>query len=639
LSGSDPVLNVLLVDPRSENRLLAGGFDGIYLSEDGGRTFSRTLSTLSVVSLDTVDGETVLAGGDAGVFRSTDGGKSWGGASAGLPSTSVLRVQLAPSAPAVAWATTTDGVAKSLDGGKTWADASGDPARGGLPARNLQALAVHPRNPDTVFVATDSFVFSVRVPGKFRRGQYYRQGLYRTDDGGKTWARSDAGLIEDTLEEITAHPSRPFEVWAMSQSSRGAYRSRDAGQTWSLSPGLLSHYPMRFVFFPNSPNKAALTSLHIEEDFGVTENSGVHWQVLSEQTFFSALNTGASLLDRTRMFGGNLHLHGLAIDPANPNVLYAGSVDDPAPFNPKPLKGSHIFKSMDGGKSWSESDQGYDHAAATSIRDIKIDPKNPRELFVATTAQEAAVGNGIWKSADAGLTWARSNGGMPDSASINVILIHPARNILLAGGFAGLWRSTDGGGSWRQVRLGTIWDMEYDPANPDVVYAGGEEGLLRSGDFGLSWGPMPADLPQGGVTALAVNATGRILYVGVRGSGLYVGVDSAVGPIPQDQAIGVEWALPLAPAGFQSALGTGGAVRLSWRDRATNELGFELWRWDYWNGWSYVGLPGPNQASHTDQAVFPGVTYWYYIAAFNEAGYSDWVWTEIFVPQSEGGPP
>ena len=151
---------------------------------------------------------------------SEDGGTSWTEQSQGLPANPVLRVRVARSSPNVVWATTTDGVARSDDGGKTWRDASGDLLESGLPSRNLQALAVHPENSDIALVSTDTFTFSVRS-GEFARfGQYYSQGIFRTEDGGETWSRSDSGIFEYNLEDVTAHLTRLFEVWAGQQASK-----------------------------------------------------------------------------------------------------------------------------------------------------------------------------------------------------------------------------------------------------------------------------------------------------------------------------------------------------------------------------------------------------------------------------------
>ncbi|MBI4175415.1 hypothetical protein HY523_02230, partial [Candidatus Berkelbacteria bacterium] len=149
---------------------------------------------------------------------------------------------------------------------------------------------------------------------------------------------------------------------------------------------------------------------------------------------------------------------------------------------------------------------------------------------------ESQVGNGIWKSGDAGATWSRVNTGLPNDVSAEVIVLdpHDAKR-LLVGTMQGLYLSTNGGSSWTRLRSEEIWDVEADPTNPETVYAGGLEGIYQSHDFGATWTNVSADLPEGRVRSLAVNSTGEIVYAAVDGYGLYGAVSPSVGSIPLDE--------------------------------------------------------------------------------------------------------
>jgi photosystem II stability/assembly factor-like uncharacterized protein len=537
VDGEVPTFNVVKVDPRDPNVVLAGSGDGVYRSIDGGQSFTILTPVQDVVSLDTVDGINILAGSAEGVLRSEDGGVNWRIHTNGLPSTTVLRVRIAPSSPDVVWATTAEGVARSLDGGRTWQTVSGN-----LPARNLQALAVHPNDARIALVATETFIFSVRSDNLFRQGQYYAQGIYRTDDGGATWTRSDEGIIEDSISEITAHPTRPFEVWAGQNASRGIYRSRDASQTWSLSPGFLTHYPMRIAFFPNDASKAIMTGSHTGEDLGITRDSGVNWSVTSEKMILESIKFGPEQFIN-EVQGGDVHLHGLAIDPSDPQTIYIGSIHDPATFSQKPLSGSHIFKSRDAGLTWNEIGVNYPRHVETSIREIKVDPQNSKIVYLGTSAMESVQGNGVWKSADGGETWDQLVSGIPKDASVNAIVIHPAEpNRILVATETGVYRSLDQGLNWKLVgNLQLAMDMEYDPGNPDVVYVASRQGVMVSKDFGSTWKNVSADLPDGDITAIAVNCNGTVVYAGVRNEGLFAAVANSVSPVPLDTTTEVEY--------------------------------------------------------------------------------------------------
>lgn len=535
VEGQVPTFNVVKVDPHDPNVILAGSDDGVYRSMDGGRSFVHLTSARNVVSLDTVDGITLLAGSYEGVLRSVDGGISWRIHTEGLPSKTVLRVRIAPSSPDVVWATTVEGVARSLDQGRTWQDVSSN-----LPARNLQALAVHPRDDRIALVSTETFIFSARSDSLFRTGQYYDQGVYRTEDGGATWYRSDAGIIEDSLNDVTTHPARPFEVWAGQNASRGLYRSRDAGQTWSLSPGLLTHYPMLLAFFPNDANKVAVTGSHSGEDFGITYDSGVNWDVTSEQTFLRSVKfEPGRFIHQTN--GEDVHIHGLAVDPSDPQTIYIGTVHDPTEFSEKTLSGSHIFKSTDGGEAWTEIGLNYPRHVETSIREIKVDPQNSKVVYLGTSAQESTQGNGIWKSVDGGQTWNRLSSGIPEDASVNTIVIHSEEpNRLLVATKEGMYRSIDQGRSWARV-FEPARDMENDPSNPDVIYVATSQGVMLSKNFGSSWEGISTGLPNRDITAIAVNCNGTVVYAGVRDEGLFAAVAKSVSPVPLDTTTGVEY--------------------------------------------------------------------------------------------------
>lgn len=309
---------------------------------------------------------------------------------------------------------------------------------------------------------------------------------------------------------------------------------------------------MRTLLFPDS-DRVVHTSLHIGENFGISEDAGVNWDITSEGTFFDVLKNGRgkTQFNNSKTRGGNLHLHGVAVDRANPEVIYVGSVDDPSQYNEKPVTGAHVFKSTDGGQTWTESDEGYDHSVATSINDIKIDPKDPATLYLGTTKKESTQGNGLWKSTDAGASWRRSNAGMSDDTSVSTIVIHRERgNELLAATYNGLYRSVDAGETWTQVMRGMFKDIEADPANPDVVYTGsgfeggpmdgpqpdvGKEGMFVSRDFGATWTDITGELPTGRVATVGVSADGQIIYAGVEGHGLFAAFDPSIGTIPKDQ--------------------------------------------------------------------------------------------------------
>jgi photosystem II stability/assembly factor-like uncharacterized protein len=548
-----PVVNVLAVDPGNTDRLLLGSSVGIHESTDGGASWAAITSARSlgkVIDIKTVGGESWFAATGSGVARSTDGGRTWTVSKEGLPGPLVQRIGVVRDAPDVVWATTRSGVARSTDGGRTFGDVSGFGRIGGLPAVNLQALAVWPDDPDMALVATSSLVFSARseITAEIQ-GQLFGQGIFKTSDGGRSWRRVATGVAETTIIEIQTNPLRPTEVWAGQQASRGIFRSRDGGQSWSQSNTLLTHYPMKMAFVPGHPDRMVFTSSHPDEPFGLTTDSGVSWSTRSEQTFFDVLDKGLEMFDERLRFGGNLHLHGVAVAPDDPNYILVGSVNDPSGFSDKPLMGTHIFVSADGGATWAESMDGYDYTAAASIHDIVFDPTDPDRVYLGTTAQESVSGNGLWRSSDRGRTWERSDDWSGAAAAVNEVVVHPTdgRSIIAVTG-GGLYLSTDRGGSWARTHDAYAWDADADPANPGVVYAGTIDGIIMSSDFGRTWRDitpgwldprangwgMTNVLRSTGATAVGVSCDGGIVYAAFAGIGMAVAVAPGYVSIPVD---------------------------------------------------------------------------------------------------------
>ncbi len=200
--------------------------------------------------------------------------------------------------------------------------------------------------------------------------------------------------------------------------------------------------------------------------------------------------------------------------PSQPNVFYVGQVN------------GGVWKSDDYGRSWVPI---FDQESTQSIGAIAVAPSNPNIIYVGSGEglhrPDLSVGNGIYKSTDAGKTWAHL--GLRDGFQIPALAIDPRDpNRVFAAVLGhpygpneerGLFRSTDGGQTWQKSiykdeNTGAS-DVEIDPSNPDVIYASmwevregpwedGNEvngtggGLFKSTDGGNTWHPLTKGLPK-----------------------------------------------------------------------------------------------------------------------------------------------
>jgi photosystem II stability/assembly factor-like uncharacterized protein len=157
-----------------------------------------------------------------------------------------------------------------------------------------------------------------------------------------------------------------------------------------------------------------------------------------------------------------------------------------------------LWKSMDAGISWAVCNT--DHLPSLGVADIAIDPHNTNTMYIATgdgygyEAGGAFWGGtysaGILKSSDGGLTW-DTTGFSASQTSKNIVqrlLLNPSKPaILLAAARDGLRRSSDAGLSWSIVLNEHIFDLEFKPSADSIVYASGNHSVYKSSDRGLTW--------------------------------------------------------------------------------------------------------------------------------------------------------
>src|SRR5205823_8832683 len=160
--------------------------------------------------------------------------------------------------------------------------------------------------------------------------------------------------------------------------------------------------------------------------------------------------------------------------PSQPNIYYFGGV------------GGGIFKTTDGGASWVPVSDGQ--LKTGSVGAIAVADSDPNVVYAgmgeACVRGNATHGDGVYKSVDAGRTW--RNVGLQDSYHIGAVRVHPKNaDIVYVAALGHLWgpnemrgvyRSTDGGATWKQVLTrgpdaGAV-DLAFDPSNPRVIYAG-----------------------------------------------------------------------------------------------------------------------------------------------------------------------
>jgi photosystem II stability/assembly factor-like uncharacterized protein len=521
-------VQTIVVTEGDPNFVWVAADGGLLYSKDGGRTWSsNVLSYLDeramelknlreskppkVVGLAAQPGNpgTMLAASSMyGMFRSTDGGTSWVRSNEGLTSSKLHRVNFSISNPNVVYVATHDGVFRSDDAGKSWTERNF-----GLLNKFVSPIAIHPTNEDIVFVGTTSEIYTIH-PEHQRRGLYGGGGLYKTLDGGKTWVRSDRGIVEAKIAQIGTHPLFPFNLWVGGESGRGNLYSPDGGNSWLFSGSMTAHYPMVYAFSYDIPTVMWATGWQVSGELAGSTNGGANWFTRTEK-----LNEGLSAKTRElglRLEGANdFHIHGVAVAPSDSNIIYVGSVHDSVyadlQFN---LNGVHIFKSSDGGLTFPEMSNGFPIETETSINSIVVHPRNPDIAYAMTSLHETTTAIGIYKTTDGAQLWVAVNDGL--DLYTNDLQMDPIKpEVLYAATESGVFKTINGATTWKKssngIPKGAVIDMAMDPLNPMVLYAITPENIYRTQDGADNWYAVTLGIPLLEDTSKTLSAQDRLL--------------------------------------------------------------------------------------------------------------------------------
>ena len=241
----------------------------------------------------------------------------------------------------------------------------------------------------------------------------------------------------------------------------------------------------------------------------------------------------------------------IAVDPRSKTTWYVGTAS------------GGLWKTTNAGTTWSPI---FDKEKSYSIGVVVVDSANPNIVWVGTGENNAqrsvSYGDGVYKSIDGGRTW--KNVGLKESEHIGKIVIDPRNSdvayvaaqgpLWSGGGDRGLFKTTDGGATWKKVLDGGDWsgasDVVLDPRDPDILIAstwqryrrqwgyiagGPQSGVYRSTDGGETWTKAQSGLPKEelGRTGLAISpANPDVVYAVVEaandGGGFYRSEDRGV---------------------------------------------------------------------------------------------------------------
>ena len=286
------------------------------------------------------------------------------------------------------------------------------------------------------------------------------------------------GPFGGDVRSLVADPQNPDLMYLGTRTGQ-VYRSADGGKRWSRLTGLAA--PPNWVVDdlliepqepqgPREPNKPQESNKPREPNEPKVLYAGM-WSLGSGGGgVFKSSDGGVSWTELVGVAGQAVRA--LAMAPSNPQVLVAGSLDG-------------VFRSEDSGGHWRRISP-LGHPELRNLESVAIDPRDPQIIYVGTWHLP-------WKTTDGGAHWNPIHQGMIDDSDVFSLVVNPSdRNNLYLGACTGIYRSDTAATEWRKIQgmpasSRRTHTLVLDPRHPSVVYAGTTEGLWQTRNGGQTW--------------------------------------------------------------------------------------------------------------------------------------------------------
>jgi uncharacterized protein (TIGR03437 family) len=358
---------------------------------------------------------------DGLLFKTVDAGNHWQAFASGLTTDLTTGVTVDPTNPRVLYVLFEREVFKSTDGGATWQAIIG----GTTPPVGPSSLVIDPQSPQTLYLGSaNSQIGSV--------------GVYKSTDGGATWVPSATG-IGSSVRMLAIDPKNSSTIYAATYG--GLSKSTDGAATWN--PTGLTTTPWTIALDPSYSG-----TIYAATPSGVMKS----------------IDGGTTWMTLTNGFTQSVDVLALAIDPINPQILYASTTITPG-----------VFKSSDGGAHWTLEAWSL---ADTFVLNFLVDPVLDSRVWAGTNS-------GVIVSTDSGGTWAQTPSHFP----------HLSIDGMAADGHGGIYAVSFG------LVAGDAFAMKLDSTGSQIVYS------TYLGGIGAESG-----------TGVAVDSAGRAYITGTTDS-------------------------------------------------------------------------------------------------------------------------
>jgi len=365
--------------------------------------------------------------------------------------------------------TASGGVWKSVNGGTTY-----KPVFDKQPVQSIGAIAIDRKNPKTIWAGTgESWT---------RNSVSLGDGVYKSTDGGDNW--TNVGLKEteritkiaiDPTDGDTVYVCAPGKLWSDSDE-RGLFKTTDGGKSWTkVLKGANTSTGCSMVSLDAKNPKTVYAGMWDFRRKGWTFRSGGDGpNAPSGSGLFKSTDGGATWTELDAKSASGLPSKpwgrvAVTAAPSNPDIVYALIEADP----PK----NALYRSEDGGKTWQIRDRGQQMVwRPFYFANLIVDPKNPDKLFKPDL--------GLISSSDGGKTFSDVSG--QTHGDHHDLWIDPENtDRIITGDDGGVWYSYDGGNRWwkgENLPVSQFYHVSVDMDRPYHVYGGLQDNSSWVGD-------------------------------------------------------------------------------------------------------------------------------------------------------------
>jgi len=535
---------------------------GVFKSTDGGHTWTAQASCdrcagISDLVMEENNPQVLYAGAyGGGVLKSTDGGAHWGWLTNGLPDRGFGRVELAighGSQSGILYAglaarVNVDGqvkpwglLYKSTDHGQSWQLLRNTPNYCSTQCGYDNIIAVHPTNANIVYIGGNMISNGYRWGGV----------VHKSTDGGATWQDMTPGtalnrMVHPDMHAIAFRPGNPNDVWVGCDG--GIFRTTNGGQTWAAHNGNINTLQFEGLgVHPTNPD-IAIGGL---QDNAKAKFDGSKWTGMdSGDAGYSAIDpfdpsiwysTRYSMQGVTVQFQRNdqggtqplgdwpqktqgIDVHDrvefyvpFALDQSQAGVIYLGT--------------HRLYHTANRGESWQAISGDLTRGEKThgDISAIAIAPNDSQTIYTGSSDGIVSVTH------DGGNNWQNITGNLPNryvseiavsSASANTAyVVFNGYNTHTPQTPGHVFKTTNGGQSWQNISSNLpdipVLSIALDPEKSQNIYIGTDIGVFRSTNDGGSWAFFNQGLATVPVRRLVMNRRTGYLWAATNGRGIF----------------------------------------------------------------------------------------------------------------------